>query len=438
LATNVIMPALGMAQDTGTLVRWLKSEGQPVQKGEPLMEIETDKVTAEVESPASGILSHVTAAVGDEVPVGQAIAMILAPAEVTVAPGKIAPLASAVPSATDPGLPGKARGGVAASPVAQRIAAEYNLDLSLVKPAGGRVEKADVLAYLERRPSSSSGQPVPLLASPMARRLARERGIDITIVNGSGPDGAVLAADIPSSPRSAADSEAAPAPAPAFTPTVSHAWRIMAERTTQTWTSVPHFYLQREVCAGRLVVWRAVAEKRYQQKVTYTDLLLRLVAAALRAHPNVNAAWNSGAVILKEEVNIGLAVATPDGLVVPVMHDVDKLSLGEISRQSKELVERALAARLRLEDVQGGTFTVSNLGMYGVDSFSAILNDGQGALLAVGRIAERVVAVAGAPSVQSMLTLTLTCDHRAVDGARGAQFLRTLAEFIEEPLGLLD
>ncbi|MGH2481609.1 MAG: dihydrolipoamide acetyltransferase family protein, partial [Ktedonobacteraceae bacterium] len=218
---------------------------------------------------------------------------------------------------------------------------------------------------------------------------------------------------------------------------VSAIWRIMAERTTQGWTSTPHFYLMREVNASRLIRWREQALKRSAEKVTFTDLLVKIVAAALRMHPRVNASWHEGKITLKQAVNVGLAVAVEEGLVVPVISQADTLGLSDIARRRMELVAKAQAGKLRPQDISDGTFTISNLGMYNVDAFNAIINAPQAAILAVGRIAERVVPVNGQPAVQPMMVLTLSCDHRAIDGARGAQFLDTIATLIEEPLGLL-
>jgi pyruvate dehydrogenase E2 component (dihydrolipoamide acetyltransferase) len=219
--------------------------------------------------------------------------------------------------------------------------------------------------------------------------------------------------------------------------TLGNTWRIMAQRTTQSWTSVPHFYLVREVNASRLITWREHILKRSAEKVTYTDLLVKIAAAALRMHPRLNVSWSEGNITLKQEVHIGLAVAIEEGLVVPVIHRADTLSLGEIARQRMELTAKAQAGKLRPQDISDGTFTISNLGMYNVDAFNAIINQPQAAILAVGRISERVVPVHSQPAVQPMMVLTLSCDHRAVDGARGAQFLDTIATLIEEPLGLL-
>ncbi|HLX58741.1 MAG TPA: dihydrolipoamide acetyltransferase family protein, partial [Ktedonobacteraceae bacterium] len=188
---------------------------------------------------------------------------------------------------------------------------------------------------------------------------------------------------------------------------------------------------------SRLISWHTQTLKRVAEKVTYTDLLVKIVAAALRAHPRLNASWSAGKIALKQEIHVGLAVAVEDGLVAPVIHQADTLGLGEIAQRRAELVAKAQAGKLRPQDIGGGTFTISNLGMYGVDAFSAIINQPQAAILAVGRISERVAPVNGQPSVQPMMVLTLSCDHRAVDGARGAQFLETVANLVEEPLGLL-
>jgi pyruvate dehydrogenase E2 component (dihydrolipoamide acetyltransferase) len=211
----------------------------------------------------------------------------------------------------------------------------------------------------------------------------------------------------------------------------------MAERMTASWTTAPHFYLVREVNVSRLVTWRERASKQTGVRLTYTDLLVRIVAAALVQQPRVNASWRDGAIVQNAEVNVGLAVALEDGLVVPVLQRADTLSLAEIATRREDLVGRAQAGKLRPADIQGGGFTISNLGMYGVDAFNAIVNPPQAAILAVGRIADRVVAANGQPVVQPTMVLTLSCDHRALDGARAAQFIGALAELIEEPLALL-
>ena len=377
MPTNVIMPALELAQETGKVLRWLKSPGDTVRKGESIVEIETDKVTVEIEAPASGILSDVTARAGDVVPVGQAIALIVAPGE-------------------------------AASPLARKVT--------------------------EQEHSTAAAVPAARLAaaSPKARRLAAERGRDVSALRGSGPGGAVLAADV----ATAKLPEVPPARS-VEAPGVSTVWRIMAERMTASWTTAPHFYLVREVNVSRLVSWLEKARKQTGAHVTYTDLLVKLIAATISQHPAVNASWKDGAIVRNADINIGLAVAIDDGLVVPVLHRADTLSLAELATRREDLVSRAQAGKLRPPDIQGGGFTISNLGRYGVDAFNAIVNPPQAAILAVGRIADRVVAQDGQPAVQPTMVLTLSCDHRALDGARGAQFLGALADLIEEPLALL-
>jgi pyruvate dehydrogenase E2 component (dihydrolipoamide acetyltransferase) len=444
LAKDVVMPALGMAQETGTLIQWLKAAGDQVTKGEPLMEIETDKATVEIEAPASGILASVTAQAGDVIPVGQRIALILAAGEAeSTLPSQ--PLPAPIPQSGSTLTP------VTATPVAARLAAEHNLDLARIKPQGGQVRKEDVLVFIkeeggrrkaEGQLSAFSVQPSRVLASPKARRLAQERGLDLKTLSGSGPDGAVLAADIlslraPEEHRDYSERSAVEAPMPE-TITVTRTWRVMVERLSQAWATIPHFYLIREVNASRLVAWREKIQTNSAEKITYTDLLVKLTAAALRQYPRLNASWQKENILLNSEVNIGLAVAIEDGLVVPVIHHADKLNLTQLATRRSELVARAQAGKLSLDDLSGGTFTISNLGMYGVDAFNAIVNPPQAAILAVSRIADRVVPVNGQPAVQPMITFSLSCDHRVVDGARGAQFLQALADLVEEPLQLLN
>jgi pyruvate dehydrogenase E2 component (dihydrolipoamide acetyltransferase) len=328
-----------------------------------------------------------------------------------------------------------------------------------------------VLAYLKNLPPAAAVfQPADMvaasggrrLASPKARRLAVEMGVELASLSGSGPQGAILTADVLSQAkdknhasvqtavdipeRQAAQDTRTPLPTAGSSPNlatgqelpVSNTWRIMAEHLTRTWTTTPQFNLLRDVNVSRLPAWHAQIEQRSIDKITLSDLFIKFVATALKKHPHVNAAWNSGRILQMVDVNIGLAVAFDGGLVVPVIHQADRLSLSEIASARKELVERARLGKLRLDDIQGGTFTISNLGMYGIDAFTAIVNSPQAAILALGRIAERVVHVAGQAVIQPMVSLSVSFDHRVVDGARGAQFLQTLAEFIEEPLRMFE
>jgi pyruvate dehydrogenase E2 component (dihydrolipoamide acetyltransferase) len=497
MPAHVIMPALELAQETGKLLRWIKAPGDMVRKGEPIAEIETDKVTVELEAPASGILQDVTAQEGDVVPVGHTIAIIADSASPTFSPqggrsGTLAPQGSgAVPtlspqgSGAVPTLSPQGRGQgegptsdrIKASPLARKVAEAHNVDLAHVRTASGKIEKADVLAYVEsRRTVATAGNGGPgtiVAASPKARRFAAERGIDLRALKGSGPEGAVLAMDVPAAaePTGTAPLTSAPLtskpltskpltlPSPqrgegvaagegggiprrgvedaASQEKVGTVWRVMAERMAASWTSAPHFFLVREVTVARLGAWLDKARAQTGVRITYTDLLIKLVAAAIVQHPRVAVSWRDGVIERHPDVNVGLAVALEDGLVVPVIHRADTLGLKEIAARREDLVARAQAGKLRPADIQGGVFTISNLGMYGVDAFSAIVNPPQAAILAVGRITDRVIPVDGKPAVQPTMVLTLSCDHRALDGARGARFLGALADLIEEPLTLL-
>jgi pyruvate dehydrogenase E2 component (dihydrolipoamide acetyltransferase) len=384
MPAEVVMPALGLAQETGLVVQWLKRPGDAVEKGEPLLEVETDKAVVEVESPASGTLAQVTAPEGASVPVGGRIALILLPGEPEPTPSS-GPAAAigAAPAGPDPG-------------VTQELA----------------------------RPAAGSGGTAALLpASPKARRLAAEAGLDLAGMAGSGPGGAVLAADL--AVGLAASGEETE---------VGRTWRIMAERTAQAWTA-PHFYLTREVLAGPLLEWREALAGR-GERATVTDLLVKLAALTLKRHPEVASAWRDGRLLRGPRLAVGVAVATEQGLVVPVIPDADLKAIGEIAAWREAVVERARAHRLTPVDLEGGVFTISNLGMHGVDAFTAILNGGQAAILAVGRIAERPVARDGRVEAAQTLILTLGCDHRALDGARGAIFLKDLVAAIEDPASL--
>ena len=385
MPADVIMPALGMAQETGKVLRWLKQDGDTVRKGEPLLEVETDKVTVEIEAPADGTLAGVRVPEGTDVPVGEVIALVLAE-------GEVAPAAE-----TEPRLVREVE-AIAAAPVT-------------VPPAPAR----------RRGP----------LASPKARRLAKEHGVDLATLAGTGPNGAIVARDLEGARRVVPSADGG-----SFE--VGTVWRVMAERTQRSWQEVPHFFLSRDVDASRLNSWRDAARaKPGNEKVTHTDLLVKVCAEALRRHPRINSSWRDGAIVPSDGINVAIAVATDDGLVVPVVHGADGLDLGALSARRREIAEAARAGRLRPDDVQGGSFTISNLGMYGVDAFQAIVNAPQAAILAVGRISERPWAEQGELVVRPVLTLTISFDHRVVDGARGAEFLDTLASLIEEPAGLV-
>jgi pyruvate dehydrogenase E2 component (dihydrolipoamide acetyltransferase) len=377
-------------------VSWLKKEGEPVKKGEMLLEVETDKAVVEVEAQADGVLAGILAKIGDVVPVGQTIAWL-------VAPGEAPPAAAA-------GTP----------------------------QTGRKIDSAPAAAAATAASASQPGARPGGRISPKARKVAQEHGVDISQVTGSGPGGEILAEDVLKFAQRAAASAPAPA-APAGTAgepaRASSASKIMAERTTQSWTTVPHFFLTRDVDASTLNAAREKAVPAVQQshgvKVTHTDLLVAAVARALARHARMNGSWVNGSVQSNGDINVALAMAVENAVVTGVIRNADRASLGEIATRRKELGERARANKLQPADIAGATFTISNLGMFGIDAFTAIIVPPQAGILAVGAIGDRVVAVGGQPAVRPMLTLTLSSDHRVIDGAGAAAFLADVVKEVE-------
>lgn len=391
MAISVVMPALEMAQENGKLLAWRKKEGESVAKGEPLLEIETDKAVVEIEAPGDGILAGITADVGAVIPVGETIAWLVAPGEKPPARAVTAAPAARATSASQ---------AAAAAPAQVKMAAAAG--------AGAQI-------------------------SPKARRLAKELGVDVAGIQGTGPDGTITSEDV----QAAANAKGATPPAAASTATepLSQLARLMAERTTQSWTSVPHFFLVQSVDCGALVA----AQKKLSAgsaagtAPTITDLLIKVIARVLEKHPRMNASWVGDGVRLNPEINISVAMAVKDGVVGAVIPKANKEPIAGLSVLRRELTERARAGRLRPADISGGTFTLSNLGMYKVDAFTAIITPPQCAILAVGAIADAVVPVDGKPGIRPMMTMTLSSDHRVVDGAMAAEFLGELTGAIREP-----
>jgi pyruvate dehydrogenase E2 component (dihydrolipoamide acetyltransferase) len=397
MAFSVVMPALEMAQETGKLIAWRKKEGDPVVKGQPLLEIETDKAVMEVEAPADGILAGITAQAGADIPVGQTIAWIVAPGE----------------------KPPTENESAAAAP-----AARGKTESHAAPVAAGTSNVAPVQS--------------PRI-SPKARRLAKELGVDIATVRGSGPGGEILASDVQSAPGA---SSAPAAPAKSSLEVPSTLGRLMAERTTRSWTTVPHFFVTREIEASALNQYRenlvAEIERTHQVRITHTDLLVALTARVLLKHPRLNSSWTAEGIRLHDHVNLAVAIAVNHGVVAAVIPNAHAATLPEIATQRRDVAERARAGKLRPADLAHATFTISNLGMYHVDHFSAIITPPQAAILAVGTIADRVIAIEGKPAVRPTLTLTLSCDHRAADGARAAMFLNDLCEAMADPATRLE
>ena len=419
MANEVKLPRLGQGMEAGTITKWLKAPGDTVEKGEPLFEIDTDKVTQEVESDYAGVLLKITLEAG-EAPVGQTIAYIgkegeevaeaEAPseAEETEEPEDTGAEESAEkPAKAEQREPEREEGRRAAAEAAERVESEASAPTN-----GGRIK-----------------------ASPLARRMARERGVDLARLKGTGPDGRIVAEDVE---RGEA---ARPAPAPAAAlPTgevesvpLTSIRKTIARRLTAAWQA-PVFQLT--VSADMTRANELVARNRELNpdvRVTVTDLLAKVCAQALMRHRDVNVQYAEDALLKFPTANIGIAVAAPQGLVVPVVRSVERLSLVEVGTARGEVVGRARNNKLTAQDLEDGTFTISNLGMYGIEQFVAVLNPPQAAILAVGATIDTPVVSDGAVEVRPMMTMTLTVDHRAVDGAEGADFLRTVKQFLEEP-----
>jgi pyruvate dehydrogenase E2 component (dihydrolipoamide acetyltransferase) len=406
LAANVIMPALGVAQQTGTLLKWLKAEGESVSKGEPLMEIETDKATVEIEAPASGTLTNVSACAGDEIPVGNRIAVILAPGEV------------ATPAAVQDPHP---------RPLPKGEGISQTRPLPKRKETGEGPPATSTPTLPSEPAASTASDGERLLASPAAKRIAREKGVDLASLKGSGPEGTILAADVL---RAASEPTATSMPDRLIP--LSRMRRIVSERMTLSKQTAPHFYLSMEIDMSAVVDCRTEQKKRPNQGVPSTnDYILYACAQALKVFPAINASFSDQGINLHDDIHLGMAVALDEGLVVPVIRYADRLTLNELAAQSRELIDRAQSKKLFPLDYEGGTFTVSNLGLLGVDSFTAIINPPQCAILAVGRVAERVVADHGMFAIKPLMTVTLSADHRVIDGAVGARFLREVRQVLE-------
>jgi pyruvate dehydrogenase E2 component (dihydrolipoamide acetyltransferase) len=405
MATEVKLPRLGQGMEAGTIVRWLKSEGDTVEKGEPLYELDTDKVTQEVEAEAGGVLLKIAIPEG-EVEVGKTIAVI----------------------------------GEAGEEVTQAFG-EGEDEQTGAAESGDADESAEAQAEPQRQ--ATNGQPEPtdgrVKASPLARRIARERGVDISALSGTGPEGRVVAEDVE---RAAASGAPTTAPAAPVVPSgevevekLTSLRKTIARRMTEAWQA-PAFQIAMSADMSRALALRermVAMLQEGQTKPTISDVLTKVCAAALMRHRAVNALFAGDAIELHPSANIGIAVAIPKGLVVPVIPQCERKSIAEIAEARAALVDRARSGKLQQTDIEGGTFTISNLGMYGVERFVAVLNPPQAAILAVGAAEEKPVVRDGEVVVRPMLELTLTCDHRSLDGATASEFLRTVKDFLEEP-----
>jgi pyruvate dehydrogenase E2 component (dihydrolipoamide acetyltransferase) len=421
VSSQVTLPRLGQGMESGTIVRWLKSEGDQVEKGEPLYELDTEKVTQEVEADASGVLLKILAGEGEEIEVGKAIAVIGEAGEDFSAESD----SSAEREAGDP------------TEVTEDEPAEEG------QPAPERADDRE-RGQESDRPAAEPQVPERqqnggrVKASPLARRIAKERGIDLGQLRGTGPEGRIVAEDVERAQVSPAKAPAAAGAAPSGdveTVKLNQMRKTIARRMTEAWEA-PAFQISMSADMTASIRLREALLERVEEggvRPTYSDILTKVVALALMRHRDMNAHFAGDSVELFPTANIGIAVAVPHGLVVPVIASCETKSIPDIAAARADVVSRTREGKLKVEDLENGTFTISNLGMYGVERFTAVLNPPQAGILAVGAIEERAVVVDGDLEIQPRMDLTLTVDHRSVDGATASEFLRTVKSFLDEP-----
>jgi pyruvate dehydrogenase E2 component (dihydrolipoamide acetyltransferase) len=449
MATKVHMEALSPTMEEGQLVSWLKAEGDEIAEGDILAEIETDKATMELVARGAGVLRKQLLAEGGTAPVGTVIGVIAGPDE------DIAEIVEGAGAGKE-SAPGEDGGGEAKAsereaPEADEIeeaeadeagadeAEADEVEAGEAGTAADRPREKSVAADDGSRETAADGDR-RVRASPLARRLAEEKGLDLGGIEGSGPGGRVIKRDI----ERAAEEDVAPAARPPAaaaaggeTVKVSQMRKAIAKRLVQSIGPVPTFYLTIEVDAGRLLDARKRINARLEErgeKVSLNDLILKATAEALRRHPDVNASWQGDTIERHGSVHIGVAVAIEDGLITPVIRDADRKGIADIGREVRELAGRAREKKLKPDEYQGATFSVSNLGMFGIQEFTAIINPPEAGILAVGTVEEKPVAVEGEVAIRPRMRVTMSCDHRVVDGAMGAQFLATLRDFLEDPM----
>ncbi|MCW5851493.1 MAG: 2-oxo acid dehydrogenase subunit E2 [Anaerolineae bacterium] len=432
MATEIKIPKLGMAMREATVVKWLKADGEAVTQGEPIVEIESEKINFQVEAPASGVLHHLVRE--QEVgPVGAHLGLIAAPGETiipsvqpTQALGVPTEVRLETPKPTDGVVPSRP-GSTIVSPAAKRLAREHGVDVQQVTGTGpgGRIVENDIWLFLETHKEPR--------ISPVAKKVADSAGVDVAHVAGTGPHGRIVREDVErvihqrAAASSAHPGQMQPSPSVPFTGMRSTiARRMMA--SLQTTAQVTLFT---ECDVTELVHLREYLRQEFE--LTYTDLIIQATARALEKHPRLNAALDGDQIHLHHDIHIGMAVALEEGLIVPVIRDANRKTLRDIARETKDLAERARNGMLVMDEVSGATFSVTNLGRYGIDGFTPIINPPEVAILGVGRIIEKPAAYHGSVALRQMVTLSLTHDHRLVDGAPAAAFLHTVAEILAMP-----
>lgn len=440
MATKVIMPKLSPTMEEGQLSRWLKKEGDKVSMGEPLAEIDTDKATMEMQALGNGVLRKILIKEGESAPLGQLIAIIGEPDE------DISSLISeaATPQPTKTPEAATTESTEPEAPTATVPEADGKADATISGNGGGAPKPAEV---------ASTGR---LIVSPLAARMAAEAGLDLRSVSGSGPGGRIIKRDVESligegksaaaaspgtAPRLRAVDAGAVQQLPASTyhdEAVSEMRRTIAKRLVTSLGPIPHFFLTTEIEMDRVAEMRsAIKELEPDLKISVNDIIIKVAAAALVQHPQVNASFQEKIVRYYDHADIGVAVAIEDGLITPIVRSADQKSLSEIAREVRDLAERARHRKLRPEEFMGATFSISNLGMFGIDEFTAVINPPEGAILAVGAMSPKPVVRNNEVVVRQMMRVTLSCDHRVIDGATGAKFLQTFKKILENPLFLV-
>ena len=445
------MPKMGDAMTEGKVVRWYKKPGDAVKKGEPVAEIETDKVNLDLEAEGEGTLGEYAAQEGEVVPVGGLLANILGEGEKDEAPAKkeqAPPKKEEAPAEQDPAAPQQRR-ATDKKDAYKHTTGEYH---EAIEQKGPRRDKTapEAPAAAEEGEGQGEGR---RRSSPLARRIAREMGVSLESVQGSGPRGRIVAADIknaksepaPAQGRAEGRTAAAAAPMPTAAPTLetkiiplTAMRRTIARRLAESTGPIPHFYLTADFDVTNLISARQQIAEITGAKISLNDFIVRAVALALRHHPNVNASWGEEAITQHGEVHVGIAVATQDGLITPVIRNADQKAVTDIGAEVRALADKAKNRKLKPDEYQGSTFTISNLGAWGIEEFTAIINPPNAAILAIGAAEARPVADANRQVVvRDRMKVTMSCDHRIVDGAAGAEFLKTLRQYVEQPLRLL-
>lgn len=453
MAVELRMLQMDQTMTKGKIGKWLVQEGDTVTEGQPLLEIETDKVVHEQESPAGGIIAQILPEEGSDVPVNALLAIIAAPGEEVE---RVEVDTIDVPAQSDeskqtttkPATPSRTQtkstpssSSIKASPAAKELADKLSIDLAHIKASGpgGRILESDIQRYIETREPSTT-ESARLKASPLARRLAKEFGLDLTTIAGSGPDGRIVRDDVMQTVDEIPPQVFQTEPATSEVIELSGIRKIIAERMTMSLQTTASVTLHTEVDATTLVDLRNQFNEELQKReesLSYTDLLVKIVAIALREHPRLNATLKDEGIQLQADINIGVAVALVDGLVVPVVRNADRIGLSDISEQVKNLAEKARSNQLTPGELQSGTFTITNLGNYGIDAFTPIINPPETGILGVGRIIKKPIVHNDEIVIRHMLSLSLTFDHRVVDGAPAAQFLQTVAQYIQNPYLML-